>query len=211
MTRGILFLISAPSGAGKTSLVNAMLEKASGPLDNRKLCVSVSHTTRPQRPGEEDGKNYHFVSEAEFHQLRSESAFLESAEVFGNLYGTSKAWVEERLEAGLDVILEIDWQGASQVQALLLDAVSIFILPPSLDSLRQRLTNRGQDDASVIEQRMAEAVNEITHLNQANFIVINDSFDTALSDLEAVIRSAHLSKAHQLKVNEDLLNGLLSQ
>ena len=211
MARGILFLISAPSGGGKTSLVNAMFEKASSSKGGRKLCVSVSHTTRPQRPGEEDGKNYHFVSEAEFHQLRSESAFLESAEVFGNLYGTSKAWVEERLEAGLDVILEIDWQGASQVQALLLDAVSIFILPPSLDSLRQRLTNRGQDDASVIEQRMAEAVNEITHLNQANFIVINDSFDTALSDLEAVIRSAHLSKAHQLKVNEDLLHGLLSQ
>jgi len=211
MTRGILFLISAPSGGGKTSLVNAMFEKASSSKGGRKLCVSVSHTTRPQRPGEEDGKNYYFVSETEFQQLRSESAFLESAEVFGNLYGTSKAWVEERLEAGLDVILEIDWQGASQVQVLLPDAVSIFILPPSLDSLRQRLTNRGQDDASVIEQRMAEAVNEITHLNQADFIVINDSFDTALSDLEAVMRSAHLSKAHQLKVNEDLLNGLLSQ
>jgi len=211
MTRGILFLISAPSGGGKTSLVNAVFEKASSSKGGRKLCVSVSHTTRPQRPGEEDGKNYYFVSETEFQQLRSESAFLESAEVFGNLYGTSKAWVEERLEAGLDVILEIDWQGASQVQVLLPDAVSIFILPPSLDSLRQRLTNRGQDDASVIEQRMAEAVNEITHLNQADFIVINDSFDTALSDLEAVMRSAHLSKAHQLKVNEDLLNGLLSQ
>jgi guanylate kinase len=211
MTRGILFLISAPSGAGKTSLVNAMLEKASGPLDNRKLCVSVSHTTRPQRPGEEDGKNYHFVSEADFQQLRSENAFLESAEVFGNLYGTSKAWVEERLEAGWDVILEIDWQGASQVQTLLANAVSIFILPPSLDSLRQRLTSRGQDDAGVIEKRMAEAVNEITHLDQADFIVINDSFDTALSDLEAVIRGACLSKDHQLKVNEDLLKGLLSQ
>ena len=211
MTRGILFLISAPSGGGKTSLVNAMFEKASSSKEGRKLCVSVSHTTRPQRPGEEDGKNYYFVSETEFQQLRSESAFLESAEVFGNFYGTSKAWVEERLEAGLDVILEIDWQGVSQVQELLPDAVSIFILPPSLDSLRQRLTNRGQDDAGVIETRMAEAVNELTHLNQANFIVINDSFDTALSDLEAVIRSAHLSKAHQLKVNEDLLSGLLSQ
>ena len=191
--------------------MNAMFEKASSSKEGRKLCVSVSHTTRPQRPGEEDGKNYYFVSETEFQQLRSESAFLESAEVFGNFYGTSKAWVEERLEAGLDVILEIDWQGVSQVQELLPDAVSIFILPPSLDSLRQRLTNRGQDDAGVIETRMAEAVNELTHLNQANFIVINDSFDTALSDLEAVIRSAHLSKAHQLKVNEDLLSGLLSQ
>ena len=211
MPRGILFLISAPSGGGKTSLVNAMLEKASGPGDNRQLCVSISQTTRPQRPGEEDGKNYHFVSETEFQQLRADNAFLESAEVFGNLYGTSKAWVEERLEAGWDVILEIDWQGASQVQALLPDAVSIFILPPSLDSLRQRLTSRGQDDAEVIEKRMAEAVSEITHIDQAEFIVINDSFDIALLDLEAVIRSARLNKAHQLKANEELLKNLLSR
>ena len=211
MPRGILFLISAPSGGGKTSLVNAMLEKASGPGDNRQLCVSISQTTRPQRPGEEDGKNYHFVSETEFQQLRADNAFLESAEVFGNLYGTSKAWVEERLEAGWDVILEIDWQGASQVQALLPDAVSIFILPPSLDSLRQRLTSRGQDDAEVIEKRMAEAVSEITHIDQAESIVINDSFDIALLDLEAVIRSARLSKAHQLKANEELLKNLLSR
>jgi guanylate kinase len=211
MPRGILFLISAPSGGGKTSLVNAMLEKASGPGDNRQLCVSISQTTRPQRPGEEDGKNYHFVSETEFQQLRADNAFLESAEVFGNLYGTSKAWVEERLEAGWDVILEIDWQGASQVQALLPDAVSIFILPPSLDSLRQRLTSRGQDDAEVIEKRMAEAVSEITHIDQAESIVINDSFDIALLDLEAVIRSARLNKAHQLKANEELLKNLLSR
>jgi len=211
MPRGILFLISAPSGGGKTSLVNAMLEKASGPDDNRQLCVSISQTTRPQRPGEEDGKNYHFVSETEFQQLRADNAFLESAEVFGNLYGTSKAWVEERLEAGWDVILEIDWQGASQVQALLPDAVSIFILPPSLDSLRQRLTSRGQDDAEVIEKRMAEAVSEITHIDQAESIVINDSFDIALLDLEAVIRSARLNKAHQLKANEELLKNLLSR
>ena len=211
MPRGILFLISAPSGGGKTSLVSAMLEKASGPDDNRQLCVSISQTTRPQRPGEEDGKNYHFVSETEFQQLRADNAFLESAEVFGNLYGTSKAWVEERPEAGWDVILEIDWQGASQVQALLPDAVSIFILPPSLDSLRQRLTSRGQDDAEVIEKRMAEAVSEITHIDQAESIVINDSFDIALLDLEAVIRSARLNKAHQLKANEELLKNLLSR
>ena len=211
MPRGILFLISAPSGGGKTSLVNAMLEKVSGPDDNRQLCVSISQTTRPQRPVEEDGKNYHFVSETEFQQLRADNAFLESAEVFGNLYGTSKAWVEERLEAGWDVILEIDWQGASQVQALLPDAVSIFILPPSLDSLRQRLTSRGQDDAEVIEKRMAEAVSEIIHIDQAESIIINDSFDIALLDLEAVIRSARLNKAHQLKANEELLKNLLSR
>lgn len=208
MAQGILFLISAPSGAGKTSLVNAMLEAAADP-DGR-LCVSISHTTRPKRPGEEDGKNYHFVSIARFQLMRTENAFLESAEVFGNLYGTSRAWVEERLAAGWDVILEIDWQGASQVQSLMGDAVSIFILPPSLDALRERLTARGQDGAEVIEKRMAEAVNEISHFHLADFIVINENFDAALADLKAVIRSARLTRAHQLKVNGGLLESLVS-
>ena len=213
MPRGILFLISAPSGAGKTSLVDAMLENASsgsGAHKDSKLCVSISHTTRPKRPGEEDGKNYHFVTEDQFQQLRKENAFLESAEVFGNLYGTSRLWVEEQLEKGWDVILEIDWQGASQVQTLLPDAVSIYILPPSLETLHERLTNRGQDDKEVIEKRMAEAVNEISHFAQADFIIINEVFDNALEDLEAVIRSAKLSRKHQLIANEVLLNGLLS-
>lgn len=213
MSRGILFLISAPSGAGKTSLVNAMLENAradNAATRDSQLCVSVSHTTRPRRPGEVDGKNYHFVTQEQFQQLRSENAFLESAEVFGNLYGTSRLWVQEQLEQGWDVILEIDWQGASQVQALLPDAVSIYILPPSLEALRTRLTKRGQDDKAVIEQRMAEAVNEISHFAQADYIVINEVFDNALDDLEAVIRSAKLSKKHQMIANEALLNGLLS-
>ena len=207
MSRGILFLISAPSGAGKTSLVNALLE-ASGEA-GAKLCVSVSHTTREKRPGEENGRNYHFVTVDAFRKMQAEAAFLEHAEVFGNLYGTSKAWVEQRLKAGWDVILEIDWQGASQVQRLLPAAVSIFILPPSLESLRERLTHRGQDKKEVIEKRMAAAVNEMSHYDQADYIIFNDVFDTALEDLKAVIRSARLGKGHQVEVNAELLKRLV--
>lgn len=207
MARGILFLVSAPSGAGKTSLVNALLENA-GESDSQ-LCVSVSHTTRPKRPGEEEGKNYHFVTQEQFLELRDAQAFLESAEVFGNLYGTSRSWVEEKLDAGWDVILEIDWQGAKQVKSMMTGAVSIFILPPSLEALRERLTNRGQDESAVIDKRMAEAVNEISHFDQADFIVINEDFNEALQDLEAVIHSARLGIAHQQTVNGDLLESLV--
>jgi len=207
MARGILFLVSAPSGAGKTSLVNALLEAAS--TAGTSLCVSISHTTRDKRPGESNGENYHFVSVDEFRQMEADNAFLEHAEVFGNLYGTSKAWVEQRLIDGWDVILEIDWQGASQVQGLMPAAVSIFILPPSLESLRERLTKRAQDDADVIEKRMAAAVNDISHFDQADYIVINDVFETALEDLQAVIRSARLSKTHQKDVNGELLRKLV--
>ena len=207
MARGILFLISAPSGAGKTSLVNALLE-ASGEVSAR-LCVSVSQTTREKRPGEEDGRNYHFVNVEEFRKMEAESAFLEHAEVFGNLYGTSKNWVEERLADGWDVILEIDWQGAAQIQSLLPSAVSIFILPPSLESLCERLTHRGQDKPEVIEQRMAAAVNEMSHFDQADYLIFNEVFETALEDLKAVIRSARLSWAHQTDVHGELLKELI--
>jgi guanylate kinase len=207
MARGILFLISAPSGAGKTSLVNALLE--SSDASGSRICVSISHTTREKRPVEENGRNYHFVSVDAFRNMVSEHAFLEHAEVFGNLYGTSKAWVEERLADGWDVILEIDWQGASQVQKLMPTAVSIFILPPSLDSLRDRLTHRGQDNPDVIEKRMAAAVNEISHYGQADYLIFNDVFDTALDDLKAVIRGARLSISHQTDVNGELLNQLI--
>lgn len=208
MPQGILFLISAPSGAGKTSLVKAVLESAQQEGE-RKLCVSVSHTTRPKRPGETDGANYHFVTVKSFQQMRKGNAFLETARVFGHLYGTSKQWVEQRLDAGWDVILEIDWQGASQVQSLMPHAVSIFILPPTLDTLRERLTSRGQDKSRVIDKRMAGAVNEISHYRRANFIIINEDFDTALADLKAVIRSARLTREYQARASKHLLESLI--
>ncbi len=209
MSKGTLYLISAPSGAGKTSLVNALTREANtaGP----RLTVSVSHTTRPMRPGEQDGVNYHFVGLEVFQQMREDGAFLESAQVFGNFYGTSRSWVEQRLKQGWDVILEIDWQGAAQVKSLMPDAVSIFILPPSLGTLRERLTRRGQDDNEVIEARMAKAVNEISHYPQADYLVINDDFDTALGDLRAILRAAHLTLARQQQHHQTLLEALLNQ
>ena len=209
MARGILFLVSAPSGGGKTSLVNALLESQDTSAGNR-LCVSVSHTTRPKRPKEENGRNYHFVSVEEFRSMCDAGAFLEHAEVFGNFYGTSRAWVDERLASGWDVILEIDWQGAAQIKALMSEAVSLFILPPSLQVLRERLTGRGQDDPAVIEKRMNAAVNEMSHYDQADYLVINEIFDTALEDLRAIIRSARLGLRHQQQVRQALLDSLVS-
>ena len=178
---GRLFVISAPSGAGKTSLVKALVE-----LSNN-LAVSISHTTRSIRPGEVNGVNYHFVSESAFNDLRDSEGFFEWAQVFDNYYGTSKEGVEHQLAKGLDVILEIDWQGARQVKSLVESAVSIFVLPPSTDALRERLTGRGQDDASVIERRMQSARDEIIHYSEADFVVLNDVFNEALSDLESII------------------------
>ncbi len=210
MTQGNLYLISAPSGAGKTSLVNALLDAVAADGTDSKLCVSVSHTTRPMRPGEKNGENYHFVTQDVFSAMQKRGDFLEHAEVFGNFYGTSKAWVESRLAAGWDVILEIDWQGAAQVQKLMpADALSIFILPPSLETLRERLTRRGQDDASVIESRMAQAVNEISHYRQADFLVINADFASALADMQAILRSARLRLRQQQQAQRELLAALL--
>ena len=191
MSRGTLFIVTAPSGAGKTSLVKALIER------EQQLRVSVSHTTRPKRPGEEDGVNYHFVEEAPFMEMLRKGNFFESAQVYGNYYGTSQLWVNEQLEAGLDVILEIDWQGAVQVRNLDPKACSIFILPPSLETLKTRLLNRAQDDTETIEKRMSEAVAEISHVAEANFVVINDDFDTALEDLCAIIRSCRLTMKYQ--------------
>ena len=191
MSRGTLFIVTAPSGAGKTSLVKALIER------EQQLRVSVSHTTRAKRPGEEDGVNYHFVDEAAFMEMLRTGSFFESAQVYGNHYGTSQLWVNEQLEAGLDVILEIDWQGAVQVRNLDPKACSIFILPPSLKTLKIRLLNRAQDDAETIEKRMSEAVAEISHVAEANFVVINDDFDTALEDLCAIIRSCRLTMKYQ--------------
>lgn len=204
MARGTLYTISAPSGAGKTSLVHAVLD-GSDPA----LCVSVSHTTRPRRPAEQDGVNYHFVSRDEFLALRERGDFLESAEVFGNLYGTSRSWVESQLEAGRDVILEIDWQGAAQVRQRIQPTKSIFILPPSLETLEQRLSQRGQDEPETIATRMRQARDEISHHGEADYLVVNEEFRDALDDLRAIIRAARLEKSQQLTNNAPLLRNLL--
>jgi len=204
MARGTLYTIAAPSGAGKTSLVNALLNDG-----DEHLCVSISHTTRPKRPAETDGVNYHFVSREDFLEMRDSGAFLESAEVFGNLYGTSRAWVQDQLDKGMDVILEIDWQGAGQVRSQIQPTKSIFILPPSLATLRERLTSRGQDNADVIEHRMQLARNEISHYGEADYLVINDQFDAALDDLRAIVRAARLEREQQLRNNQALLLDLL--
>lgn len=205
MARGTLYTISAPSGAGKTSLVNALLDDG-----DPALCVSVSHTTRPRRPGEQDGVNYHFVDRDRFVAMRDAGAFLESAEVFGNLYGTSQHWVEEQLDQGLDVILEIDWQGAAQVRRKIRSTKSIFILPPSLETLQERLSHRGQDDEATIAGRMRLARAEISHYAEADYLVINEQFDAALADLRAILRAARLELDHQLASHQALLDELLN-
>jgi guanylate kinase len=202
--KGTLYVISAPSGAGKTSLVAAMLER--DPV----LCVSVSHTTRAMRAGERDGVNYHFVDHAGFGALIAANDFLEHAEVFGYYYGTSHEWVEETLAQGRDVILEIDWQGAAQVRRQLPHCVSIFIVPPSQETLRQRLTNRGQDSAEVIARRLREAAEECSHALAFDYLVVNDRFETALADLLSVVNSQRLRVDRQEMRHAELLAGLVS-
>ncbi|WP_372862668.1 guanylate kinase [Spongiibacter sp.] len=203
-SQGTLFTVSAPSGAGKTSLVARLLEE----MDN--VQVSVSHTTRAMRPGERDGVNYHFVSHDTFAAMLQDSAFLEHAQVFDNYYGTSQQWVETTLASGRDVILEIDWQGAQQVRKLMPDTVSIFILPPSQQALRERLTGRGQDDETVINRRMSAAVAEMSHYVEGDYVVINDDFDTALAELKAVLLSHRLQLSKQQLRHHDLLTALLT-
>ncbi len=197
--RGQLYVISAPSGAGKTSLVAALLRQES------KVRVSVSHTTRPPRPGEQDGVNYHFVDKAEFEQRISAGDFLEHAQVFDNYYGTSQQAVEAQLNAGLDVILEIDWQGAQQIRRLRPDVISIFIVPPSIKELRIRLTGRGQDSEAVINRRMSDAVNEMRHYNEFDYLVINDTFDAALAELTTIFCAQRLRLHRQAAINQQLL------
>jgi guanylate kinase len=201
---GTLYIVSAPSGAGKTSLVKALIDQ----LDS--LRVSVSHTTRAMRSGEIDGVNYHFTSRESFLALVTQSDFLEHAEVFGNLYGTSQSAVEKTLAQGNDLILEIDWQGAQQVRRAMPDSKSIFILPPSRTTLRERLTNRGQDEESIIDGRMALAVDEISHYVEYDYLVINDDFNTALDDLKSILRSARLNIGHQEDRYQELVTALLS-
>lgn len=200
---GNLFIITAPSGAGKTSLVRALLAADS------QIQLSVSYTTRKPRPGEVDGVDYHFVDEAQFLHMLGESDFLESAEVHGARYGTSQTRVDTALQAGMDVVLEIDWQGAAQVRFLYPQAVSVFILPPSMEELQQRLTNRGQDSGEVIARRFAAAREEMSHVEEFDYVTINDKFDEALKDLQAIVRTQRLKRDKQLWRHEVLLQDLL--
>ena len=207
--RGTLYTISAPSGAGKTTLVKALAHS------DPQVRVSVSHTTRPKRDGEIEGVDYHFVDSVTFDSMVVDDAFLEYATVFGNCYGTSKNWVIDELQAGHDVILEIDWQGAQQAhqwlaQDLKVSGVGIFILPPSLAVLRQRLTDRGQDDAGVIVSRMEEAVEEMSHYDQADFLLVNDNLEIALEELASIFRVQRLSLQAKQHQHHDLLAELLS-
>ena len=201
--QGFLYIISAPSGAGKTSLVKALLER------DQRIRVSVSHTTRAARPGEEDGVAYNFVDLSEFDRLIEAGQFLEYAEVFTNKYGTSKGWVESQLAQGIDVILEIDWQGAEIVREKMPDARSIFILPPSRDELLRRLTGRGTDSDEVIAGRMAQAESEMSHFGDFDYLVINDQFDTALDQLAAIFTANRLKMAVQQQAQQSLLSELL--
>ena len=204
MSLGTLFIISAPSGAGKTSLVRALKEQTRG------ITVSVSHTTRAQRPGEQHAKDYYFVSRDLFLQMVNNGDFLEHAQVFDNLYGTAKNTIDNFLRDGLDVILEIDWQGARQIRELMPFSKSIFILPPSLEELENRLSGRGQDGPDVIARRMKDAISEISHHAEYDYLVVNDSFDTALNDLTSIIEAARLRVVAQVARYEHLISGLLS-
>jgi guanylate kinase len=206
VTTACLFTISAPSGAGKTSLVKALLEKRGA-----SVAVSVSHSTRPIRPGEVDGVAYHFVSLAEFEQMVADDEFLENARVFDNCYGTARSSVESLLTSGKHVILEIDWQGARQVKAKLPDTMGIFILPPSREQLEQRLRTRGTDDETVIARRMRDADREMSHFHDAEYLVINDNFEKALFDLEAIIHSQSLTRARQATKNQSLIASIRAE
>jgi len=194
-TRGSLFVIAAPSGGGKTSLINGLLKR------DPRLALSISHTTRQARPGEIDAQHYYFVSETEFEQMVENGEFMEHASVFDHFYGTNRKSIASQLEQGRDVILDIDWQGARQVRSAFPNCCLIFIIPPSLESLRQRLTKRGQDSASVIKRRMRDAQAEISHWAEFDQLVVNDDYDTALEELLAIINDHRTLKPHL--VNKD--------
>lgn len=199
MKSSCLFTISAPSGAGKTSLVKALLEQ------NQDIAVCVSHATRAKRPGEMDALDYHFIGIEQFENMVEQDAFLEHAKVFDNYYGTAQLSVENLLNQGKNVILEIDWQGAQQVKQKIPETVPIFILPPSRETLRQRLTDRKTDDSKIIDRRMADADKEMSHYSDADYLVINDDFDQALKDLECIIGCQSLTLASQKGRFADLI------
>jgi len=200
---GVLFIVSAPSGAGKTSLLRKLV-----PPDER-LTVSVSHATRAMRQGEENGVHYHFVTIERFEQLVEQGAFLEHARVFDNYYGTSEAAVREPLAQGLDVVLEIDWQGARQVRQRFPEAVSVFIVPPSIEALRARLSGRGQDSEETVERRMADARNELSHYPEYDYLVVNDEFETALAELRAIVTAERVREPRQAARFSDALSAML--
>jgi guanylate kinase len=200
---GTLYIISAPSGAGKTSLVKILVDS----IDD--IRVSVSHTTRQMRPGEADGVNYNFADTPTFEQMVKNEIFLEYAQVFDNYYGTSREWVEQQLREGIDVILEIDWQGAQQVRPRMPGCVSVFILPPSRDELIRRLRGRGQDSEEVIQRRFSDAVTDMSHYTEYDYVVINDDFDEALTDLAAIIRARRQHREVQRARQSELLAELL--
>jgi len=199
---GNLYIVSAPSGAGKTSLVSALLEA------DRGIRKSVSYTTRQPRPGESNGSHYHFVTITDFERMAQAGDFLESALVHDNRYGTSRKWVQEQMAADIDIVLEIDWQGAAQVRKLMPAAISIFILPPSFEALLKRLNSRGQDPADVIARRLANAREEIAHVTDFDYVIINNDFRTAASELQDVVRAERLRTPRQLNRHTALINRL---
>ena len=197
---GNLFIVCAPSGAGKTTLVAALLKT------DPNIRLSISHTTRNPRAGEVDGREYHFVAEKAFLEMAAAGAFLESALVHGNHYGTSQLWINDQRAAGADILLEIDWQGAAQVRKLMPDAIGIFILPPSFEALVSRLNTRAQDPPDVIARRISAAREEISHVSEFNYVIINDKFDEAVLDLRSIVRAQRLLAASQLVRHSDLIN-----
>lgn len=204
MKIGTLFVISAPSGAGKTSLVKALVQSLTH------IRVSVSYTTRPPRVGEQDGVHYHFITQAQFEQMLNDSAFLEHAHVFSNYYGTGQEWVSLQLQKGIDVILEIDWQGAQQVRLLHTDCISIFILPPSRDALIERLHLRDQDSVDVIQRRTEGAVEEMSHYLEFDYLIFNDHFQTALDELQSIVKAHRLRQMVQSEKHKHILQELLA-
>jgi guanylate kinase len=204
MTLGTLYIIAAASGTGKTSLTKALVSS----MPNTK--ISISHTTRPIKPGEKAGVNYFYLSEKEFRDMAKQNEFIEHAEVFGHNYGTSRSFITDQLQQGYDIILDIDWQGAQQIRAKIPDCITIFLLPPSKQVLRQRLEQRKRDEQNIIEQRLALASSEIAHYNEFDYLVINDDFETALRDLQAIVHTHKLKRTVQTVNQAALINELLS-
>ncbi len=207
VTLGNLFILSAPSGAGKSSLVSALLAQKS----SRPMQVSISHTTREPRPGEENGQHYHFVSVEEFKTLITKNAFYEHAQVFTNYYGTSEAAVDDQLAQGIDVFLDIDWQGAQQVRMRKPEVTTIFIAPPSKTELENRLHKRGQDSAEIIKSRMEQAQAECSHYQEFDYIIVNDDFEQALSELTTVVNNQRLKRKQQVQLHQQLFTDLLGE